>query len=70
MSQRILNRQANAFTEPHEPSAATLKYLPVEEQTFLEVMDHFQLSRSFIRTITRGGVQFSSAPTDSATKRC
>ena len=57
---RISNRASDASIQPNDPGAETLSYLPFSRETFLELMDHFHLSHSFVRTVLRGTLHFSS----------
>jgi hypothetical protein len=56
----ISYRERDASIQPNDPGAETLSHLPFSRETFLELMDHFHLSRSFVRTVLRGGLHFSS----------
>ncbi|CAF9910504.1 MAG: hypothetical protein ALECFALPRED_006613 [Alectoria fallacina] len=56
----ISYRASDASIQPNDPGAETLSHLPFSRETFLEIMDHFHLSHSFVRTVLRGGLHFSS----------
>ncbi len=71
---RISYRASDASIQPNDPGAETLSRLPFSRETFLELMDQFHLSHSFVRTILRGGLHFSSnmirGPSSSHPFRC
>lgn len=46
--------------QPNDPGAETLSYLPFSRETFMDLMDQFHLSHSFVRTVLRGTQHFSS----------
>ncbi len=54
-------RVNDASIQPNDPGAETLSRLPFSRETFLELMDHLHLSHSFVRTVLRGGLHFSSS---------
>lgn len=56
----ISYRTSDASIQPDDPGAESLSHLPFSRETFLELMDHFHLSHSFVRTVLRGGLHFSS----------
>ena len=53
-------RASDACFRAGDPGAETLSHLPFSRETFLEVMDHLHLSPSFVRTVLRGVLHYSS----------
>ena len=62
---RILHRREDASVQANTPGADTLKHLPISRETFLDLMECFQLSPSFVRTVLRGKIHFSHTVTES-----
>ena len=56
----ISRRASDACFGADDPGAETLSHLPFSRETFLEIMDHLHLSPSFIRTVLKGVLHYSS----------